>query len=189
VSEQPESSVTRLLHDWRGGDAGALEQVAALVNQELHRLAASYMGRERQGHTLQPTALVNEAYMRLMGQNEKVDWQSRSHFIAIAAQHMRQVLVDYARRHLSEKRGSGVTLIALDQADASAEGRTADLLALDEALAKLAQGAPRQARVMELKYFGGLQMAEIGEVLGVSLKTVEKDARVAGAWLRSALQG
>lgn len=179
--------VTLLLHNWRRGDQAALGQIADIVDRELHRLAASYLRRERPGHTLQPTALVNEAFLRLVGQAGHSDWESRSHFIAIAAHHMRQILVDYARRHRAAKRGAGVTMISLDDAQAASEPRSVDLLALDEALAKLAEIDARKARAMELKFFGGLEMAEIASVLGISVKTVEKDVRLAVAWLRSAL--
>ena len=179
--------VTLLLHNWRQGDQAALGQIAEIVDRELHRLAASYLRRERPGHTLQATALVNEAFVRLVGQAARSDWESRSHFIAIAAHHMRQILVDYARRHRAAKRGAGATLISLDDAEAASDPRPVDLLALDEALAKLAEVDPRKARAMELKFFGGLEMAEIATVLGISVKTVEKDVRLAAAWLRSAL--
>jgi RNA polymerase sigma factor (TIGR02999 family) len=180
--------ITVLLHLWREGDQQALEQVAEMVHAELRRLAASYLRRERPGHTLQPTALVNEAFVRLIGQVERKHWESRSHFIAIAAQHMRQILVDYARRHKSAKRGAGATLIPLEDSPAATDPRSVDLLALDEALAKLAQVDARKSRAMELKFFGGLEMAEIAAVLNVSLKTVEKDVRLGGIWLRSALR-
>lgn len=179
--------VTVLLQNWRRGDQAALAQVAETLDRELRRLAGSYLRRERPGHTLQPTALVNEAFLRLMGQCGEQDWASRSHFVAIAAQHMRQILVDYARRHQAAKRGSGATLICLDDAPAASNPRSVDLLALDEALEKLAAVDARKARAMELKFFGGLQMAEIAEVLNISLKTVEKDVRLGAAWLRSAL--
>jgi RNA polymerase sigma-70 factor (ECF subfamily) len=179
--------VTLLLQNWRQGDQAALGQIAEMVDRELHRLAASYLRRERPGHTLQPTALVNEAFVRLVGPAAQPDWQSRSHFVAIAAHHMRQILVDYARRHRSAKRGAGATMISLDDAHAASEPRPVDLLALDQALEKLAEVDGRKARAMELKFFGGLEMAEIGSVLGVSVKTVEKDVRLGAAWLRSAL--
>jgi len=186
--EQPSPApVTMLLQNWRRGDASALNRVAEIVDRELRRLAASYLRRERSGHTLQPTALVNEAFLRLIGQANQVDWESRSHFIAIAARHMRQILVDHARRHSAGKRGAGATLIPLDDAPASSYPRAAGLLALDEALEKLAAVDPRKAQAMELKYFGGLEMAEIAGVLNLSVKTVEKDVRLAGAWLRAAL--
>ena len=178
--------VTVLLQNWRRGDEAALGQVVEIVDRELHRLAASYLRRERPGHTLQPTALVNEAFMRLVGGSGQ-DFESRSHFIAIAAHHMRQILVDYARRRLAAKRGAGATLVSLDDANAAASPRSIDLLALDEALHKLAEVDGRKARAMELKFFGGLEMAEIAAVLNISIKTVEKDVRLGAAWLRSAL--
>jgi RNA polymerase sigma factor (TIGR02999 family) len=179
--------VTILLRNWRQGDQSALGEVAKVVDGELRRLAASYLRRERPGHTLQPTALVNEAFVRLMGQGARQDWESRSHFVAIAAQLMRQILVDYARKHRAAKRGDGATLVSLDDASAAANPRSVDLLALDEALERLAAVDARKARAMELKYFGGLEMAEIGNVLNISPKTVEKDVRLGIAWLRSAL--
>lgn len=189
MAEPGSAPVTVLLQNWRRGDASALDQVAETVDRELRRLAASYLRRERSGHTLQPTALVNEAFLRLMGQRDQVDWESRSHFIAIAARHMRQILVDHARRHKADKRGAGATLVQLDDTPASTKPRSVDLLALDEALEKLADVDPRKARAMELKFFGGLEMAEIAAVLNISIKTVEKDVRMAGAWLRATLSG
>lgn len=179
--------VTVLLQNWRQGDEAALGQVAEILDRELHRLAASYLRRERPGHTLVPTALVNEAFVRLVGQHSRPDWESRSHFIAIAAQHMRQILVDYARRHRAAKRGAGATLMSLDDVQVSEEPRSIDILALDEALSKLAEVDARKARAMELRFFGGLEMAEIAAVLKISVKTVEKDVRLGAAWLRSAL--
>lgn len=187
MEEQRSTQVTILLQSWRQGDSSALDQVAGMVDRELRRLAASYLRRERPGHTLQPTALVNEAFLRLMGQGEQIDWESRAHFIGIAARHMRQILVDHARRHGAGKRGAGATLISLDDAPAYTNPRSADLLALDEALERLTEVDARKARTMELKFFGGLQMAEIAAVLNLSVKTVEKDVRMAGAWLRAAL--
>ena len=145
------------------------------------------MRRERPGHILQPTALVNETFARLIGQGSQPDWESRSHFVAIAAQHMRQILVDYARRQQAAKRGEGRTMISLHDAQVAANPRPVDLLALDEALEKLAAVDARKARAIELKFFGGLEMAEIAAVLNISLKTVEKDVRLGAAWLRSAL--
>jgi RNA polymerase sigma factor (TIGR02999 family) len=187
VDEPGTAPVTMLLQSWRRGDSSALDRVAEIVDRELRRLAGGYLRRERPGHTLQPTALVNEAFLRLMGQADRVDWESRSHFIAIAARHMRQILVDHARRHGAGKRGAGATMISLDDAPASTLPRSTDLLALDEALEKLAAVDARKARAMELKFFGGLEMAEIAAVLNLSVKTVEKDVRLAGAWLRAAL--
>lgn len=179
--------VTMLLKNWRLGDQSALVQVAAAVERELHRLAESYLRRERPGHILQPTALVNEAYLRLMGRGDRQDWESRSHFVAIAAQHMRQILVDYARRQRAAKRGEGSTMISLEDSHVSTDPRSVDLLALDEALQRLAAVDARKARALELKFFGGLEMAEIAAVLEISIKTVEKDVRLGAAWLRSAL--
>jgi RNA polymerase sigma-70 factor (ECF subfamily) len=187
MGEPRQAPVTMLLQDWRRGDRSALGQVAEIVDRELRRLAASYLRRERPGHTLQPTALVNEAFLRLMCQGDQVDWESRSHFIAIAARHMRQILVDHARRHKAGKRGAGATVVSLDDVAAFTDAPSADLLALDEALEKLAEVDRRKARAMELKFFGGLEMAEIAAVLNLSVKTVEKDVRMAGAWLRAAL--
>jgi RNA polymerase sigma factor (TIGR02999 family) len=180
-------AVTILLKNWRKGDEAALGQIAEIVERELRRLAASYLRRERPDHTLQPTALVNEAFIRLVAQNARQGWESRSHFVAIAAQHMRQILVDYARRHRASKRGSGKTMVSLEDARVASNPRSVDLLALDEALLELAAIDPRKARAIELKYFGGLEMAEIAEVLGISVKTVEKDVRLGVACLRSAL--
>ena len=179
--------VTTLLQNWRRGDDAALSQIAEILDRELHRLAASYLRRERPGHTLQPTALVNEAYLRLVEQQAGPDWESRSHFVAIAANHMRQILVDHARRHRAAKRGAGQTLMPLDDVQAASDPQSVDVLALDEALCKLAEIDARKARAMELKFFGGLQMAEIAAVLHVSVKTVEKDVRLGAAFLRSVL--
>ena len=187
MDASPLPPVTILLQKWRGGDEGALGKVAQIVDRELHRLAASYLRRERPGHTLQPTALVNEAYLRLVGPAAPPDFESRSHFVAIAANHMRQILVDHARRHGAAKRGAGVTLMSLDDAQAVSPPQAIDLIALDEALSKLAERDARKARAMELKFFGGLQMAEIALVLNISIKTVEKDVRLGAAWLRSVL--
>ena len=180
-------SVTILLRNWQDGDRCAFEQVAETVQRELRRLAASYLRRERPGHTLQPTALVNEAFVRLIGQTAQPDWESRSHFIAIAARHMRQILVDYARRHRAGKRGEGAAMVSLDDVEAAEGSRPIDVIALDEALEKLGALNSRRASAMELKFFGGMEMAEIATALGISIKTVEKDVRLGAAWLRSAL--
>ena len=187
MNGSPPAPVTVLLRNWRQGDQAALSQVVEIVDRELHRLAASYLRRERPGHTLQPTALVNEAFVRLVGRGGQQDFDSRSHFIAIAAHHMRQILVDYARRHRAAKRGAGMTMVALDEARIGSDPPSVDLLALDEALVKLAEVDARKARAMEMKFFGGLEMAEIAGVLGISIKTVEKDVRLGAVWLRSAL--
>lgn len=189
MNGQDGAPVTRLLHEWRSGDQAALGKVADLVGHELRRLAQSYLCRERPGHTLQATALVNEAYLRLMAQNGQNDWQGRSHFLAIAAHHMRQILVDSARRSRAEKRGGGATMMDIEEAQVGREARSVDLLALDEALDQLARADARKAKAMELKYFGGLEMSEIAEALGISIKTVEKDVQIAKAWLRTSLAG
>ena len=191
MDKPPTVPVTVLLQQWRQGDESAFADVAKIVERELHRLAGAYLRRERPGHTLQPTALVNEAFIRLMEQPARRNWQNRSHFVAIAATLMRQILVDHARRHRAAKRGDGVTLVSLDDdstaRSAAGDPRPVDLLALDEALERLAAVDARKARAMELKYFGGLEMAEIAEVLDISIKTVEKDVRLGITWLRSAL--
>jgi RNA polymerase sigma factor (TIGR02999 family) len=174
--------VTRLLKDWSGGDRGALEKLLPLVHQELHRLARRYMRRERTAHTLQTTAIVNEAYLRLVDQ-EGVDWRSRAHFFAVSAQVMRHILVDYARRKYSDKRGGAARRLTLDEVAPTSTQRAAELVALDEALEALAELHPRRCKVVELRYFGGLNNREAAEVLGVAEVTVERDWRFAKAWL------
>jgi RNA polymerase sigma factor (TIGR02999 family) len=175
--------VTRLLQDWSGGDRGAAERLMPLVYDELRHLARSYLRRERSDHTLQPTALVNEAYLKLIDQT-RVSWQNRSHFFGIAAQVMRRVLLDHARSHASAKRGGGGhNKLSLDDAKVPAVERAAELLALDEALQRLAEVFPRKGRVVELRFFGGLSTAEAAEVLGVSEKTVMREWESAKLWL------
>jgi RNA polymerase sigma factor (TIGR02999 family) len=174
--------VTRLPQGWGGGDKGALDRLIPYVHEELHRLARSHMRRERPGHTLPTTALINEAYVRLVGQD--VPWQSRAHFFGIASRLMRQILVDYARARNYRKRGGGGQQVSLSEAAGAVGGRAAELLALDEALVSLAALDEQQARVVELRYFGGLTIEEAAEVLGVSHATVERDWRAARAWLR-----
>jgi RNA polymerase sigma factor (TIGR02999 family) len=182
-------SVSQLLADYRGGDREALDRLVPLVYDELHRIAASYISRERAGHTLQPTALVNEAYIRLV-QAEDVAFESRAHFLGIAARLMRQILVDHARRHDARRRGGRqrrVTLtegVALDEA-----GADVDLLALDQALERLAAEDARLARLVELRYFGGLSTEETAEVLATSPRTVKRDWAVARVWLRRLMSG
>jgi RNA polymerase sigma-70 factor, ECF subfamily len=180
--ETPRKSITDLLVAWGDGDRAALDQLVPLVNAELRRLARGYMRGERPGHTLQTTALVNEAYLKLVEQN-RIRWQNRAHFLAIAAQQMRRILVDYARRRQYQKRGGGALQVTLGEAEGLADERTPDLVALDEALAGLAEVDPRRARVVELKFFGGLTTEEAAEALGVSVTTVERDWTVAKAWL------
>lgn len=179
--------VTGLLSDWSRGDQAALERLTPLVYDELHRLAHRYMSRERPDHTLQTTALVNEAYLRLVGQAE-VRWQNRAHFFAVAAQVMRHILVDYARqRHYAKRGGAAARKVSLDEAAIVSEQRAAEFVALDEALKALEAIDPRKSRVVELRFFGGLNFEEIAEVLKVSPITARRDWRSAKAWLYKAV--
>jgi RNA polymerase sigma-70 factor, ECF subfamily len=178
------NELTQLLIDWNRGDAEALERLMPFVYQELHRVAQNHLRRERQNHTLQATALVHEAYLRLIDQT-KVEWQNRAHFFGIAAQMMRRIMVDYARARAYEKRG-GVDAIrvSLQMADlVAAEKRPPDVLALDEALNELEKLDKRKASVVELRFFGGLSVEETAEVLQVSVGTVIRDWNFAKAWL------
>lgn len=174
--------VTGLLLAWSKGDQTALDKLLPLVYEELHRLAHRYMSRERGLHTLQTTALVNEAYLRLIDA-KSVSWQDRAHFLAVAAQSMRRILVDLARAKHNLKRGGQALRVSLDEAQISAPERGADLLSLDDALARLATLNPRQGQVVELRYFGGLTEQEVSEVLKVSPRTVRSDWSLARAWL------
>lgn len=176
--------VSRLLDAWRGGEDSALDRLMPLVYDELHALAHRQLRGERDGHTLQTTALLHEACLRLMGSN--VAWEGRVHFFAVAARAMRRVLVDHARGLHREKRGGGATAITLDDNLAS-RARGSDLLDLDEALERLAARDERKARVIELHYFGGLEYTEIGQALGISEATVNRDLRMARAWLQREL--
>jgi RNA polymerase sigma-70 factor (ECF subfamily) len=178
----PPSDITRLLHAWSDGDQTALERLLPLIERELHRLARNYMRREHPGHTLQTTALVNEAYFRLVDQ-KSVRWQNRAHFFAIAARIMRRILLNYARDRHRAKRGGGAVQVSLSEVAAVGEERSAELIALDEALVRLEEFDARKARVVELRHFGGLTAAETAEVLGVSVVTVERDWHAAKAWL------
>ena len=176
--------ITRLLVAWSDGDRSALEELTPLVHAELRRLAHHYMRGERPGHTLQTSALVNEAYIRLIDW-KNVRWQNRAHFFGVSAQLMRRILVDFARERQVQKRGGGALRVSLgDAADLTVE-RGADLLALDEALAALAQVDDRKASVVEMRFFGGLSVEEAAEVLGVSKETVMRDWRLAKAWLQT----
>jgi RNA polymerase sigma-70 factor, ECF subfamily len=178
--------ITQLLVRWGDGDQRALEELMPLVYDELHQLARSYLRRERADHTLQPTALVHEAYLRLIDQS-RANWQSRSQFFGIAAQMMRRILVDHARLHQAAKRGDGDLKLSLTQADQVADQQAVDVLALDEALHRLAAFSPQQSQVVELRFFGGLTIEETAKLLGVSHATVERDWSVARAWLRREL--
>jgi len=183
---QPES-VTKLLLNWNAGDHAALNQLMPLVYDELRKLASSYLRRERVDHTLQPTALVNEAYLRLIDQTN-VQWQNRAQFFGIAANLMRQILVDHARQHNAEKRGGADRhRLSLTHADLKPEQPEIDLLALNEALEELARLDTKQARIVELKFFGGLTIEETAEVMGISHATIERDWKMARAWLRREL--
>ena len=174
--------VTQLLIAWSNGDKAAFEKLMPLVYDELRRVAKRYMGRERAGHTLQTTALVNEAYLRLIDASQ-VQWQNRAHFFAVSAQLMRRILVDYARSHNYVKRGGEAHHVPLEKAAVFSAEQAPDLVALDEALASLAAIDPRKSRVVELRFFGGLSVAETAEVLKVSPRTVLSDWSLAKAWL------
>jgi len=174
--------LTELLSDWQQGDQSALNKLTPLVYDELRRIAHRYVQRENYGHTLETTALVNEAYLRLAGQ-KKIDWQNRSHFFAFTAQVMRHILIDHARRRHYVKHGGNVQRVSLAEAEAMSQERARELVAMDEALDELAQFDPRKSRVVELRYFGGLDLEETAEVLEVSIMTVRRDWRAAKAWL------
>jgi len=182
-----DGEVTLLLKAMKDGDSSAADKLLPLVYDELHRLAKSYMMRERRDHTLQPTALINEAYLRLAGDN--VDWQSHQHFIAVAASMMRRVLVDHARAHNAEFRGGGLRHIQVEEAVAFSPERSAELLAVDDALHNLGKLNPRQAKVVELRYFAGLSVEEIGGILNMSSRSVKRDWALARVWLFKAIQG
>jgi RNA polymerase sigma-70 factor (ECF subfamily) len=175
--------MSELLAAWSDGDREALDKLLPLVERELHQLAHRYMSRERPDHTLQTTALVNEAYLKLIEQRE-VRWQNRAHFFGIAAQVMRRILIDHARGHAYQKRGAGAAHVPLDEAAVLTDERAAELVALDEALNHLATIDERKARVVELRYFGGLSVEEVAEILKVSPDTVTREWRRARAWLR-----
>jgi RNA polymerase sigma factor (TIGR02999 family) len=180
--------ITQMLVDWSNGDRAALDRLLPVVYAELRRRAARYLRRERPGHTLQTTDLIHEAYLKLVGQ-EQVRWQNRAHFFAIAAQMMRRILVDHARRRHRAKRGGSVIALPLDEAMAVAESPGTDLLALDEALTRLAAIDDRQSRVVELRFFGGLSIEETASVIGMSPTTVKDDLNLAKAWLRREMGG
>ena len=178
----PSQNITKLLVDWRNGDQEALDQLMPLVYEELRRMANHYMRNERKGHTLQTSALVNEAYLRLVD-HENIDWQNRSHFFGLAAQAMRRILVDHARSRNYQKRGGNAERVSLDEAANFAEERATELIALDEALQELAKLDPRKSQIVEMRYFGGLTGEEVAEALGISTATVSRDWETAKAWL------
>ena len=174
--------ITELLVAWRNGDRAALDKLTPLVYGELHRLAHQYMRKERPGHTLQTSALLNEAFVRLVDQRD-VQWRNRAHFFGIAAQMMRRILVDYARSRHYAKRGGGGQRVSLDEAMLASEARAAEVVALDEALTALSDVDQRKSQIVELRFFGGLSIDETSEVLGVSPGTVKRDWTLAKAWL------
>ena len=180
------AEVTQLLQQWSNGQEQALDRLMPQIHDELRKLAASYLRRERPDHTLQPTALVNEAFLKLVDQRA-AKWQNRAHFFGIAAQAMRRILVDHARAHSSGKRGGAFRKVPLDDANLVGSTTDVDLLALDEALTRLAVMDPQQSRVVELRFFGGLTMEETAEVMRISPATIGREWRMAKAWLSAEL--
>jgi RNA polymerase sigma factor (TIGR02999 family) len=180
--------VTQLLIKWSRGDKAALDELMPVIHSELRRLARRYMAKERPGHTLQTTALINEAYLRLVDQ-QSVQWQDRAHFFAVAAQVMRHILVDHARKYQSDKRGAGAQKLALDDVAVANRERAAELVALDEALENLAAMDQRQSQIVELRFFGGLTVDETAGVMKLAPITVMREWRLAKAWLRNAIAG
>ena len=178
----PPQEITQLLVDWGNGNQAALDRLMPLVYTELRQLARRYMRQERPGHTIQTTALIHEAYLRLVDQNH-VRWQNQAHFFGIAARLMRQILIEHARRHTRAKRGGGAGTIALDEVAVVSRTRATELLDLDDALERLAAIDPRKSRVVELRFFGGLSVEEAATVLHVAPNTVLRDWRLAKAWL------
>src|SRR2546421_8165930 len=174
--EAAPDGVTQLLINWRNGDKAALDQLTPLVYEELRRLARGFMRKERSNHTLQTSALINEAYLKLAGQDE-TNWQNRAHFFAVAAQIMRHILVDHARSYGYEKRGAGAQRVGLDDAQVFSKERAGELVALDEALTNLATVDPRKSRIVELRFFGGLNIDETAEVMELSTTTVQREWR------------
>ena len=182
----PTHEVTTLLMDWNKGQSEALDRLLPLVYDELRRIAGRYLRKERQDHTLQTTALVHEAYIRLIDQNQ-ANWQNRAQFFGVAAQMMRRILVDHARGHTADKRGGGIAKLSLDEAIEIAEQREVDLIALDDALNTLAQLDEQQCRVVELRFFGGLTVEEVAEVMKLSPATIKREWSMAKAWLHREL--
>jgi RNA polymerase sigma factor (TIGR02999 family) len=178
----PTSDVTRLLQDWSQGDPSALERLIPLVFEDLRQIAGRMFQRESDGHTLQPTALVNEVYLRLTDQR-KIHWQNREQFFGVAALMMRRILVDYAKARQAAKRGSGAAMVPLDETIAVPDLRSVDVVALDEALSQLAEIDPRQGRIVEMRFFMGLSHEEIADILEISVTTVKREWRTARLWL------
>lgn len=187
MTEPPAPDVTQLLKQWSGGNREAFDRLLPVVYTEIRKLARSYLRRERPDHTLQATALVNEAYLRLIDQRS-VNWQNRAHFFGIAAQIMRRLLVDHARMKHADKRGSGLSPVVLDEALDVAADRNLDVVALHDALNVLAELDPRQARIVELRFFGGLSIEEAAEVMQLSPATIKRELLSARAWLRRELE-
>jgi RNA polymerase sigma factor (TIGR02999 family) len=179
--------VTALLHAWRAGEVAARDQLVPLVYEELRRRAAAYLRRERPGHTLQPTALLHEAYLRLVNQ-DRADWQNRAQFFGVASQMMRRVLVDHARARRMAKRPGQWARVTLDEDMATTKARDVDVMDLDRALTRLAELDPRKCQIAEMKFFGGLSLAETGHALGISVATVEREWQTARAWLFAAMK-
>ncbi|HEV3331423.1 MAG TPA: sigma-70 family RNA polymerase sigma factor [Bryobacteraceae bacterium] len=184
----PDESVTVLLARWRKGDRQALDELTPLVYDELRRIAARHMRRERPGHTLQTTALAHEAYLKLVDQS-RVEWQSRAHFFAVAAEIIRRILIDHARAMQRDKRGGGIKPLLLDESLHLTEKKSVELIALDDALTGLAKLDPQQCRVVELRFFAGLTVEETAEVMRISRATVNRDWVTARAWLMRELSG
>ncbi|HEX6184756.1 MAG TPA: sigma-70 family RNA polymerase sigma factor [Pyrinomonadaceae bacterium] len=187
MGEQSTQGVTRLLREARAGDRAALDELLPLVYRELRQIAARHLAQERPGHTLQATALVHEAYLRLIDQHS-VDWRNRAHFFSIAAEMMRRVLVNHAVGRRAQKRGAGETLLSLDEVVSFPNRQDVDLILLDEALTRLAELDPLQARIVEMRFFAGLTIEEVAEVLGVSDSEVKREWRSARAWLTTQLK-
>lgn len=184
--QTPTTDVTKLLHDWSQGDAAALERLIPLVFEDLRLIAGRLFQREADSHTLQPTALVSEVYLRLMDQR-KIHWQNREQFFGVAALMMRRILVDHAKGRQAAKRGSGMPKVPLDETIAAIETKDVDFVALDEALSRLAEIDPRQARIVELRFFMGLSNEEIADIVDISVTTVKREWRTARLWLRREL--
>jgi len=182
-------NITQLLVRWSQGDQAALEELAPRVQLELYSLARSYLKRGRRNQTIQPTALINEAWLRLIGHSTAIHWEDRSHFYGIAARLMRIVLVDYARAHRAAKRGGGLESLTLEHANAVSPGKSPEILEVDDALDQLSKVDERKARVIELRYFGGMSREEVAAALDLTLPTVKRDIRLGEAWLRRFLAG
>jgi RNA polymerase sigma factor (TIGR02999 family) len=187
MQKAPPNEITQLLLRWSCGDQSALDLLMPVVYDELRKLAHGYLRRERQNHTLQPTALINEAYLRLIKQDFP-EWQSRRHFYGVAAQLMRQILVEYARARAADKRGGAGQKLSLDEALTFSDEKSADLVALDDALVALAKFDERKVRIIELRYFGGLSLEETSAALDLSIATIGHEMRLARAWLRREME-